>query len=468
MSRGRLVVHGHFYQPSRVDPFSNAIPADPSAAPAHDWTAKVSADCYRPNAEIGNLAHMSWNVGPTLAAWLEQHDEPAYRGFAEGDAGDRGLAQPFHHTILPLAPAHDRLTEIRWGLRDFELRFGRPALGMWLPETAVDLPTLQLLAEAGIRHTILAPWQVRTGHPDTRRPYRVELRDGHHIVVALFDGALSGAVSFDPWETADADRFARDRLMPRFLADPLPDDERPLVLIATDGELYGHHQPFREFFLRRLVQPRPDGSGDGFDVSSLADALREPPDRPFRAVRIAERTSWSCHHGVLRWSGDCPCTGNATWKAPLRSALERLAAGIDTATERLVGEMPGRPDPWAARDSYVDVVVGAQSAEAFAEQWLGIAAPPAHETLLAIMEAQRWRLAMFASDAWYWDEPARPETKGVLRAAAWAARRMDGLAGSGLERRLVADLAMLRSPGHLFDGKAIYRRALTEVGQPVA
>jgi hypothetical protein len=465
VSRGRLVVHGHFYQPSRLDPFSGTVPLDPSAAPAHDWTARVSGECYRPNAELGNLAHMSWDVGPTLAGWLAEHDQPAYRGFVGGDAGRNGLAQPFHHAILPLAAAHDRLTEIRWGLRDFELRFGRPALGMWIPETAVDLPTLQLMAEAGVRQTILAPWQVRPGHPDTRRPYRVELPGGRHLVVALYDGHLSGSVSFDPAETADADRFARERVLPRFVADPLPDGERPLVLIATDGELYGHHQPFRELFLRRLVQPRPDGDAHGFEVTSLAEALREPPGRPFRSVRIVERTSWSCHHGVLRWSDDCPCAEHATWKAPLRAALDRLAAGIDAETERLVRALPGRVDPWAARDAYVDVVVGAQTPTAFAAHWLEGARAPARDLLAAIMEVQRWRLAMFASDGWFWDDPVRPETRAVLRAAGWAARRIDVLAGSGLEWRLVADLSLMRSPGHHVDGAELYRRALGEVGQ---
>ncbi len=282
----------------------------------------------------------------------------------------------------------------------------------------------------------------------------------------LYDGALSASVSFDPSETADADRFARERLMPRFLADPLPDDERPLVLIATDGELYGHHQPFREFFLRRLVQPRPDGSGHGFDVESLSEALREPPDRPFRSIRIVERTSWSCHHGVLRWSGDCQCATDATWKAPLRAALERLAAGIDAHTERLAATLPGRPDPWAARDAYVDVVVGAEAGAAFATRWLGSgASTDARTSLLRLMAIQRWRLAMFASDAWYWDDPARPETRDVLRAAAWAGQTMDELAGSSLERWLVADLALLRSPGHHMDGAEIYRQALADVGQ---
>jgi hypothetical protein len=467
VSRGRLVVHGHFYQPSRIDPFSGTIPADPSAAPAHDWTARVSAECYRPNAEVGNLARISWDVGPTLAAWLEANDEPAHRGFVEGDAGANGMAQPFHHTILPLATPRDRLTEIRWGLRDFERRFGRAAQGVWLPETAVDLPTLQLLAEAGVRHTILAPWQVRGTGIDTRRPYRVELREGHHLAVALYDGPSSGSVSFDPSVTIDADRFARERILPRFLAEPLPDGERPLVVIATDGELYGHHQPFRDLFLRRLVQHEPDGSGHGFEVGSLAEAMEEPPGRPFRTIRIAERTSWSCHHGVLRWSGECPCAGGATWKAPLRGALARLAARIDAATDRLAAALPGRPDPWAARDGYVDVVIGAESAATFAGRWIGDAEATARERLLALMEVQRWRLAMFASDGWFWDDPSRPETSAILRAAAWAARRMDGLAGSALERGLVADLATVRSPGHRVDGVELYRRALTEVGQPV-
>lgn len=160
MSRPRLVVHGHFYQPPRLDPFTGTMPVDPTAAPARDWNERISADCYRPNALAGNLGAISWDLGPTLAGWLETGDPVAYRGFVEGDRGANGMAQPFHHAILPLAAAHDRRTEIRWGLRDFEIRFGRKATGMWLPETAVDLATLRLLADAGVTHTVLAPWQV--------------------------------------------------------------------------------------------------------------------------------------------------------------------------------------------------------------------------------------------------------------------------------------------------------------------
>ncbi len=303
---------------------------------------------------------------------------------------------------------------------------------MWLPECAVDLATLRLLAEAGVRHTILAPWQTRPLHTETRRPYRIDLGAGQSIVVALYDGELSGALSFEPAATDDADRFARDRIEPRFVVEALPDDDPPLVVIATDGELYGHHQPFREFFLERLVQPRLASAGGGarsFDVVALEEALVELPGRPFRSGNIAERTSWSCHHGVLRWSGECPCAADGRWKAPLRAALERLAAAIDTVTESLSTGIQGGPDPWAARDDYVDVVIGATDAPGFAARWIPRASAEDTAQFLALMEVQRWRLAMFTSDGWFWDEPMRPETANVLRAAARAARAIDALAG---------------------------------------
>ncbi|MFI5293231.1 MAG: DUF3536 domain-containing protein, partial [Candidatus Limnocylindrales bacterium] len=371
-------------------------------------------------------------------------------------------AQAFDHSILPLASAADRRTEVAWGLRDFELRFGRRALGMWLPETAVDLATLRALAEAGVRHTILAPWQAADPHIETRRPYRVDLGDGRSIVVALYDASLSGSASFEPNATADADRFELERIEPRMAPGSLVDGESPFALIATDGELYGHHQPFRELFLERLVRPPESKVERSFDLVSLAEALAEPADRPFGTIEITERTSWSCHHGVLRWSAECPCAADGRWKGPLRAALERLAAGIDAVTDDLASRLEASPDPWAARDAYVDVVVGAEDDAAFARRWLGTSGAGAasldDETFLALMEAQRWRLAMFTSDGWYWDDPIRPETANVLRAAARAARLVDGLTGGPrLERRLVEDLATFTSPVTQIDGAAIYR-----------
>jgi hypothetical protein len=465
VNRPGLVIHGHFYQPPRLDPFTGTMPVDPTAAPARDWNERISADCYRPNAELGNFGAMSWDVGPTLAGWLETGDPIAYRGFVDGDRGANGMAQPFHHAILPLASAADRRTEIAWGMRDFEVRFGRRPTGMWLPETAVDRATLRLLVDAGITHTVLAPWQVAPvegSFVDTRQPVRLDLGDGRSIVAVLYDGLLSAAVSFEPTATIDADAFVRDRLVPRFEEGPLPGDAAPLVVIATDGELYGHHQPAREHFLSRLVG-RTAPAQRPYEAPSLSLAVARAAASELPVARLQERTSWSCHHGIERWAAGCGCVPDGRWKGPLRTALERLAGGVDAATDHLARGLPGAPDPWAARDAAVDLVLGLVSPTAFADAWLAPTADQADRAVFAaVMEAQRWRLAMFASCGWFWDDPVRVETAGALRAATRAARLIDGLAGTDLEHRLVADLALVGVDGG--DGVALLRTALSAVG----
>ena len=467
MTRGRLAVHGHFYQPSRIDPWTGVVPAELSAAPFHDWNARVDAECYRPNAERGNLAEMSWDLGPTLGGWLSREDPTTLAHFAAAAVRGNAMAQAFHHTILPLASAADRRTEVRWGLREFEIRFGLRARGLWLPETAVDLATLRLLADEGVAYTILAPWQAADMGIDTRRPYRVDLGSDRSITVVFFDSGLSAAASFEPEATSDAERFARDRVGPRLVGTSMADGRPPFALIATDGELYGHHQQFRDLFVQRLLVPDAASPDRGFDVVALADVIADPSDAHHPTVGISERTSWSCHHGIARWWAECPDAVDGRWKGPLRAALERLAGGIDLATEATFAEMPGGPDPWAARDDWVDVIVGKTDAEAFTAERL--TSPSASEAnragFVAFMEAQRWRLAMFASDGWFWDDPVRTETRQILRAAARAARLVDGHSGSGLERRLVADLRLFTSPSTGLDGAAIYRLALADVDQ---
>lgn len=462
MSRGRLAVHAHFYQPSRLDPWTGRVPLEPSAAPFHDWNQRVDAECYRPNAERGTLGAISWDLGPTLAAWLADEDAATHSRFVSSSAG--ALAQPYHHAIMPLASAADRRTEIAWGIRDFELRFGRRPAGLWLPETAVDVATLREAARQGIRFTILAPWQAAEPGVDTRQPHRVELGDGKDILVFFYDSGLSTAASFEPEATADADRFARERVAPRLGGGPAPIDA-PLALIATDGELYGHHQQFRDLFLHRLVLPAAP-SDRAFDVVTLDQVAAEAIDQELPTVRIAEQTSWSCHHGIARWSSDCPDAEDGRWKAPLRAALERLAGAIDAVTSAALADIAGEVDADAARDAYIDVVSGVLPADELAATWWPAADSSARRRALAMLEAQRWRLAMFASDGWYWDDPIRPETRQVLRAAARAVRLADGVAGTRLERRLVDDLRVLASPSRGLDGAALYEMALTDIGQP--
>jgi hypothetical protein len=466
VSRPALVVHGHFYQPPRLDPFTVAMPLDPTAAPWHDWNERTSADCYRPNAELGNLGAISWNLGPTLAGWMESGDPVAYRGFVDGDAGRNGMAQPFHHAILPLASAADRLTEVRWGVRDFEVRFGRRPTGMWLPETAVDLPTLRLLADEGIVYTILAPWQVEDGGLlDPRAPVRVNLGDGRSIVAVRYDAQMSAAVSFEPWSTIDADEFVSRRIAPTIGERVDASGAGSLIVIATDGELYGHHQPFREQFLARLVG-RTAPRDRPFDTPSLETAVDRASADGLAVATVRERTSWSCHHGIDRWTGGCGCVPDGAWKRPLRAALERLAGGVDAATDQAVRSLPGDPDPWALRDAWIDVVLGLRTAGALAADLHGPLRPEDLHVIARLMEAQRWRLAMFASCAWFWDRADRIETAGALRAATRAARLVDAISGTDLERRLIGDLRLIEAEG--IDGVALLDIALRAVGAPTA
>ena len=349
---------------------------------------------------------------------------------------------------------------------------------MWLPETAVDLATLAALADAGIEATILAPWQADVENLDTPRG-----RTGSTSAAAATSRSCSTTATCRARSRSSRPR-PPTRTGSRASGSAAPgapwaparggdvhhgDDVDPLVVIASDGELYGHHQSFRDLFLERLVAPEDPATRTAASTSSTSPPPSPSPTAdPHPEIRIRERTSWSCHHGVLRWFAECPDVPDGRWKAPLRSALDRLAGGIDAVTRvaRRAG-CRGLDDVWAARDAYVDVVIGAATAEAFAAGRLAGARRSADAAaLLDLLEAQRWRLAMFASDGWYWDDPSRPETRQVLRSAARAVRIVDRLAGTALESRLVADLATLRSPALDVDGAAIYRHALSEVGQP--
>ena len=494
--RPRLAVHGHFYQPERRDPWTGDVAPQPAAAPYSDWNARIDAECYKPNAERGNLRRMSYDLGPTLATWLADHDPATLRGFVASDDGaapldgsraqaagaapltvapgphdpDAGnaMAQAYHHAILPLASMADRRTEIRWGVRDFELRFGRKPTGIWLPETAVDNPTLRILVEEGIRYTILAPWQSADARLDTRRIYRVNPGGRRELAVIFYDAVLSSAVSFNAGATVDADGFAHDHVRPRLAGAAFPDGTAPLAVIATDGELYGHHQKFRDLFLARLVSGDPKLPDRGFDVTTVGAAVCATPLPLLPVAHVAERTSWSCHHGVLRWMAECPDAGDGRWKAPLRMAFERLAAGLDAVAEGLAADFMEPTALWQARDEYVDVIFGADTPEGFARRWLPLADDGQRANFLTLLEAERWRLAMFASDGWFWDDPVRPETKHVMLCAARASRVIDAVAGTALERRLMADLSILVSPSRRLDGAAIYNEALSEAGQKPA
>ena len=436
-------IHGHFYQPPREDPFTGIIPYEVGASPFPNWNERIHAECYRPNAELGNFEHISFNVGPTLFNWIESHDPAVYHKIIEQDQANvrrygvgNAMAQAYNHTILPLATYQDKVTQVAWGIADFEHRFGRRPEGMWLPETAADVETLEVLARQGIQFTILAPWQADAKDVDPTEPYIVELPSKRNIIVFFYQKDLSARVSFDAGATINADSFAQYILQPNFQAEKSNKGQPQLILVASDGELYGHHQHLRDRFLARLV----DGATSAINLRPIYPALwlHSFPARVRTAIR--EPSSWSCHHGVSRWVGTCACTpGDGTWKAQLRYTFERLASEID----RLYIDLTRNyiDDPWELRNQYVQVLLGKVKAGQLIEKLAGRTLPTQSLHRIHLMlQAQVERQRMFTSCGWFFEDFDRIEPKNNVAYAAEATRLSRMATGVDLEPYIIADL----------------------------
>ncbi len=430
MGGPHLVIHGHFYQPPRENPWTEVVPPEPSAAPFHDWNERISVESYRPNAHarivddhgrlvaiVNDYELLSFNVGATLTSWLDEHAPDVLERIRAADArAGTAMAQAYNHPILPLCNERDLRTQIRWGVADFRHRFGREPDGFWLPETAVNDAVLAALVEEGLRFTILAPTQA-AGTLEPGRPYRWDHPEGRgSITLAFYDGPLSHDIAFSLGSRSAAEVVER-------AASAAPPDG--LALVATDGETFGHHHKFAEravAYALAVEAPRR-----GLTTGSLGAWLAEHPPTATMGVR---ESAWSCAHGLGRWRDDCGCsTGGPigwvqTWRAPLRTALDLLhdhaAAAFDTA---------GRAhlyDPWVARDAYVDVVLGTRTAADFCAERVRPGGDA--EVALALLEAQRHALLMYTSCGWFFYDLAGIETVQVLR---YAARCLDNLSDAG-------------------------------------
>jgi alpha-amylase/alpha-mannosidase (GH57 family) len=444
-----LSIHAHFYQPPREDPFTGNIPNETGAAPFHNWNERIHAECYRPNADLRNFEQISFNIGPTLSTWLAQNAPLTLQNIVEQDHHNvlrygigNAMAQAYNHTILPLASRQDKITQIYWGVAEFERRFGRRPQGMWLPETAVDSETLEVLAENGIKFTILAPWQAAAPDLDTSQPYRVELPGDRNIAVFFYDRDLSARISFDPGATINADLFVKDILIPRFAPEVIHSSEDRLVLVASDGELYGHHQRLRERFLARLV----DGASSSSGIQPVFPALWLKHHPPRRTIRIRERTSWSCHHGVGRWNGECPCTpGDGKWKRNLRRAFDRLTVALDEVYLEIASRYV--PDPWELRNHYIHVLLGTTNLADLVADLSGHGLnEPQLKRLGLMLESQRERQRMYTSCGWFFDDFDRIEPKNDVAYAAQAVRLAQVASGKDLSTAILADLDSVVSP----------------------
>jgi len=410
------------YQPPREDPRTGEVPVEPSAAPYHDWNQRITDECYRPNAYarildgrgriariVNNFERLSFNLGPTLAHWLDEHAPDVAGRIVEGDrVGSTAIAHPFHHLIIPLADPRDARTELLWGIADFERRFGRRPTGMWLPETGIDTATLALLHELGIAFTIVAPCQVQT------LPPAGYFGQSGGVRLVVYDGQLSRDIAFGD---AMVDTEA--------LVDHLSSGaDHGVVTVATDLETFGHHHRGTERGVAHALFVVAPSRGVSVGPLSTLVADSNPAD-----VGVVYTSAWSCAHGLGRWQLDCGCSTdghdgwNQRWRTPLRQALTLLRDHSVEVFERRGGEIFN--DPWKARDAYGEVLADPSRWDDFVTDHVQPVA--SEQQALILLQSQEATLASFTSCAWFFADLARLEIAIVMQEANRAAELLSSI-----------------------------------------
>jgi alpha-amylase/alpha-mannosidase (GH57 family) len=498
-----IAIHGHFYQPPRENPWLEEIETEESAHPFHDWNERITSECYRPNAHarivdgkgkildiLNNYSSISFNFGPTLLSWLESKFPSVYQKIVEADreglrrfGHGNAMAQAYNHIIMPLANERDKETEVLWGMADFEKRFHRRPEAMWLPETAVNYSTLQVLVRYGMRYLILSPFQtlrvrpfggkkwidVSQGRIDPTQPHRCFIKEAsgkklmdQFIDIFFYNGVISREVAFgDLLKDGQVfcERFAQ--------AYPLSKGSPPLIHIATDGETYGHHKKFGDMALAYALN---EGfSSRGLEIINYGAFLKRFP--PVYEVEInegprGEGTSWSCAHGVARWKEDCGCsTGgrdgwNQKWRKPLREALDLLRDELSPIFEREGGKI--FKDVWEARNGYIEVILdrSPEGMKRFFERY-GVESLDEKDRIkgLKLLEMQRHALLMYTSCGWFFADLAGLETIQILQYAARAIQLAEELTGQEIERKFIEPLSAAKSNfPEMGDGGQVYQR----------
>ncbi len=489
-----LTIHGHFYQPPRENPWLEAIEEQDSAHPFHDWNERINAECYNPNSVskivtsdnqilnvVNNYEYMSYNFGPTLLSWMEEFAPLAYERVIKADINSRkahgghgnAIAQVYNHMIMPLACERDKQTQVKWGIKDFEYRFGRKPEGMWLAETAVDDDTLRVLVENGIKFTILSPYQaqkikkegennwqdVSWGNIDPARSYRYYIKSapGKYIDLFFYDGAISRSVAFDEL-LKDGNKFVNR------LKDGVSKDRNypQLINIATDGESYGHHTKFGDMALSYAVKLKVKDSG--FVITNYAEYLEKY--RSNWEVEIKPVSSWSCFHGVGRWSDDCGCsTGghpgwNQKWRKPLRQALDYLRDEMVTVYNKYAKKYFNSPEE--ARNNYINVILDRSpvTIKAFQDEYFIPDLTDEQKVhAMELLEIQREAMLMYTSCGWFFSEISGIETVQIMKYAARVMQLAKSFTKKNLETPFLDILSDAKSNIPEFGtGKDVYEK----------
>jgi alpha-amylase/alpha-mannosidase (GH57 family) len=486
-----LCIHCHFYQPPRENPWLEQIELQDSAYPYHDWNERISAECYGPNLAarildgqqritkiVNNYSKISFNFGPTLLSWAAEHAPSTYLGIIAADRESQkhfsghgsAIAQAYNHIIMPLANSRDKLTQIRWGYEDFVSRFGRAPEGMWLPETAVDVESLELMAQAGVSFAILAPhqakairplsggeWQDVTGSKiDPTRAYLFKTPSGKNISLFFYDGPISQAVAFEKL-LDNGEKFAT-RLLGG-LSDARQGQQ--MIHIATDGETYGHHHKHGEMALAYaldLVETKKSAR-----ITNYGEYLKLA--LPAWEVQIYENTAWSCVHGVERWRSNCGCNSgragwNQEWRRPLREALDWLRDWVIPRFEALGKTL--LHDPWEARNAYIHVVLDRhpEFRERFGKEQFARELTDDEQVIVwKLMELQRHAMLMYTSCGWFFDDLSGIETVQVIQYAGRVVQLAEQLFKEPVESQFLERLTCAKSNlAEYGSGADIYRR----------
>ncbi len=485
-----ICVHGHFYQPPRENAWLEYVELQDSAYPFHDWNERITSECYAPNGVsrildsegyitriVNNYTRISFNFGPTLLSWLEERAPEAYQSILDADKESQqkfsghgsALAQAYSHMIMPLANRRDKYTQVRWGLADFERRFGRKPEGMWLPETAVDMETLDIMAEMGLKFTALAPHQagrvrplgseawtdVSGGQIDPTMAYLVNLPSGRTFHLFFYDGPTSRNVAFEGILSSGENfanlltaAFSEKRNWPQ------------LVHIATDGETYGHHHRFADMALAYALNYIEEKNLAR--ITNYGEFLEKHP--PTHEVEIIENTSWSCSHGVERWRSDCGDSSgghhkwNQAWRAPLREAMDWLRDTMMPLYEGKAGEL--LQDPWTSRDAYIGVILDRSPENVqqfFRQQAVRELNETERVTALKLLELQRHAMLMYTSCGWFFDDLSGIETVQVIQYAGRVVQLAQELFGDDTEEKFLSILEKAKSNVRdMGDGRRIY------------
>ena len=499
-----LCIHGHFYQPPRENAWLEKIEIQPSAYPYHDWNERITRECYYPNAFsrvlnddgkiidiVNNYSKISFNFGPTLLSWMEAHAPVTYQAILDSDKesmknfGGHGsaMAQVYNHMIMPLANRRDKETQIIWGITDFRKRFNRNPEGMWLGEAAVDTETLELMADHGIKYTLLAPNQARRHRKlgsknwsngiDSNRHYVCNLPNGKKIALYFYDGDRSQGVAFKGL-LENGKTFAHD-LMEGYRSEY----DNEFMHIATDGESYGHHHKNGDMALAYCLQYIEENKLTTLTNYGQYLALHEPEYE----VQIHEDSSWSCAHGVERWRSNCGChTGgeghwNQEWREPLRVALDNARDEMSAIFEESLSKFV--KDPWLVRNDYISLIMDRSKGNllTFVQKHFGSDINDRDRThVIRMLEMQRNAMLMYTSCGWFFNDISGIETLQILQYACRAIQIAESECDKKLELKFLVELHKAKSnKPEEGSGKDIYMRnirpfmlSLTQVGMHYA